>query len=107
MSAVVGFNPIALRMLAATVLRSYAQSSVPGLPPHVSAEEVLMCILQQPVVGRPDLKPAFRQVKAHSPARRAFGIEIVVAAVRGEPAVVADRNLVVGDRRSAQHAADA
>ena len=55
LEAVVGLDPVALRVVAASELRAQTEAGILRLPPDVRAIEVLLCALQQSVVGEPDL----------------------------------------------------
>ena len=68
LQAVVNLKPSTLGMMTAREFGAQAQPSVPGLPPRISAVEILMCSLQQTIVGEPKFKSLFRQVEAGAAA---------------------------------------
>ena len=108
--AIVGFNPVALRVMTARELGAQAKGGILRLPPDMHAIEVLstrsLRSLQQSIVRKTYFKTTGRQVQTGPNASGALGVELLISAASGKPCRVVEGIFRPRDSGPAQHPAE-
>ena len=83
LGAIVGFDPVALTVMAAREFGTQSERRIFWLPPDMRAIEILMNSLQNAIVGQTYFQTLIRQVEAHSTAVAVGAAKLLIAAADG------------------------